>query len=65
MNDSTRWKVDGSIAKRLKLLIWSKNTYKHKEKKIRRGVKAKSTQNRKKRGGGNISASYICQDIKD
>jgi hypothetical protein len=37
MNDSTRWKVDGSIAKRLKLLIWSKNTYKHKEKKNQKG----------------------------
>jgi hypothetical protein len=33
MDGRTRWKVDEHIAKRPKLLIWSENTYKHKEKK--------------------------------
>jgi hypothetical protein len=32
MNGINRWKVDGRIIERAKLLIWTENTYKHKIK---------------------------------
>jgi hypothetical protein len=43
MNDATWWMVDRRIVEMLKLLIWSKNTYKHKKEKKRK---------KKGRGGG-------------
>jgi hypothetical protein len=42
MNDRMRWKVDGRIAERPKLLIWLENTYKHKEKRKKREGEGRS-----------------------
>jgi hypothetical protein len=39
MNDTIQRRVDRCIAKMLKLLIWSENTYKHKGKKKKRKKK--------------------------
>jgi hypothetical protein len=46
MDDIIRWKVNGSILNRSKLLVWLENTYKHKKKKKKKrmgrvGVRSK------------------------
>jgi hypothetical protein len=66
MNVTTRWKVNRCIAERPKLLIWSKNTYKHlkKKKKKRKEKKKKKRRGRvgaksKRRGEGERSEQVL------
>jgi hypothetical protein len=47
MNDTTQWRVDKRIAERPKLLIWSENTYTHKERKNQKGMGKVASKSRR------------------
>jgi hypothetical protein len=44
MDDIIRWKVNGSILNRSKLLVWSENTYKHLKKKKKKDEEGRSEE---------------------